>query len=219
MLVHNANGEKVYIVPNSTYHSPETRFGTYETMKKAEKSKTAQEIAEENQKKVEDNRKKAAVAEKVTNLGSHREKEAEKFIEMQEAAKKARSFNDLSSKIDPVYIEPPPKKNNDEVCTYDQSVTKLKTGESKALNSRNEVEKSIHTLYKHSCYNAGQPIVRVSSCKPYRAYTGKPIAVNGKLIYKEEDYTNGFKCSYTFKCSEPKKVCKSNLSPAKVNRQ
>lgn len=170
----------------------------------------------EKQKKIND-----AVEDKVKNIGSHREKEARSFVEMQEAAHKARNPTALNNKqVQPVPPKPPAQPEKKEECKFNNDVMQPKNFEYRALGQKSQVEDYIRSSTRLTCLNAGNAIVSNMNCTSYRAYVGKPIAIDGKLIYKKEDYRDGWQCKASYKCSQPKKVChQDSTAPAKVTRQ
>lgn len=150
------------------------------------------------------------VDDKIKQIGSHREKEARSFIEMQEAARNARGiefFGEINKEIEP------------ENCTFTNESMQPKKFKQYGFEKR-LIEESLKRDAKLACFNAGEAVISNFKCSSYRKYVGKPIAINGKLIYKKEDYRNAWECVGSYKCSQPKKVCKpSSDEPARVTRQ
>lgn len=154
------------------------------------------------------------ISEKLQEMGNHREKEARSFIEMQEAANLAKGEFSNSNK-NTVF-----SGNNEQGnCKFSHDATVIKQHQIKALNSRDQVEKTLKSYMTMQCAQSGSPIVSSMSCTPYAEYRNKPLFNNGKMTLTKEKVGDGWVCKASYQCSQPKKDCTTSAAPARATRQ
>jgi len=173
-------------------------------LERERRQKEAQAERQRQAAEAERNRKAAEVARETRRLGSHREAEARRLVEMREAAAKARGGP--ASRARPPEIAGEPRK----VCTSAPLRTTL-TSRFKVAegDARADLARDAASLCRNSTGDAAYSTEAVSCVREDRsAWAQMPVAQLAKRPANDLPRVE-FKCSAPIVCTAPKETCKT----------
>lgn len=168
-------------------------------------AKTPAQLAQEREAKAAEAWRAQRVEEKLRTMGPHREAEARREVEMEEAARRARGLD----------IAPAPMPLSQPAAA--EACRNVDDGQKKAwkrTGERASAERTVQAMARQACMHRGGPQGLSLQCKPHQEK--RRVAVPGNpLKFTVETGPKQWECLATYRCAQGKRVCE----PAGAVRQ
>ncbi len=166
----------------------------------AEKAKAAEKQAREDLRK-------QRIDDKVKSMGEHRRAEAQRLVDMEDAARKARGQADL-----PITAQTATDAPNSYAPTDPKLICRQVSGDvlSSMGKGKTRAEAERGTKSFDYCAGRGGQVGVQMKCSEQGGVDIVPTVVDGKATFKRVPKAPLWTCSATYSCSKPKEVCESS---------
>ncbi len=162
------------------------------------KPKTPAQLAQEREEKARETWREQRLQEKLGTLGKHREAEARRQVEMEEASRRARGLKFDAAPAAAGTASAPSCRDVDD-------------GQKKVWKrapQRASVERTVEAMARQACMHRGGHQGFAKRCKPHREKRRVPVPGN-PLKFTVEMGPQSWECEATFRCAQPKRVCEA----------
>lgn len=161
------------------------------------KPKTPAQLAQEREEKARETWREQRLQEKLNTLGKHREAEARRQVEMEEASRRARGLA-----FAPAATPAPP-------ATPTESCRDVDDGQKKAwkrTKERASAQRTVEAMARQACMHRGGYQGLSTQCKPHQEKRRVPVPGN-PLKFTTEMGPKNWECLATYRCAQPKRLC------------